>query len=679
LLQHYSMKNTAPANRLAQASSPYLLQHAYNPVDWYEWGEEAFEKARREDKLVLISIGYSACHWCHVMEREAFEQEDTAAIMNEHFVCIKVDREERPDVDQVYMDAVQLLTGRGGWPLNCFALPDGRPLHGGTYFPKQEWERVLKSIADFYKNKKEEALEYATDLTNGIRKLDILPPLINKELLTKEQISTIIKKWKQNIDEEYGGYNWVPKFPMPNNWELLLQQYYYTKDDTLLQAVNNTLVKMAEGGIYDQVGGGFARYSTDNYWKVPHFEKMLYDNAQLVSLYCQAYQQSGHPLFAKTIQQTLNFIQQELTSSEGVFYSALDADSEGVEGKFYVWTQKELEQLLGEDEPIYSLYFSVDVYGNWEHGSNILYKTRTDEQLEKLTGKSIAILQEVVTRCNEKLLFARASRVKPGLDNKTITAWNAMMIKAYADAYLTFGNKEYLRCAKTAADFIQSTMWQNGKLMRIYKTGKVSIHGFAEDYALTVEAMVRLFEASGDEKYLHFAKSVLEASITFFYNEEKKLFYFKSNTDEELVAKKVDLNDDVIPSANSTFAKCLLLLGYLFEEEKYHNMVNDMLLLVQHKIEKHPTGYSNWLQVILLKQHGLYQLVLSGEGVINKLPVMSKIFLPNKILVAMEQVSKIPLLANKQVKYTPMYYLCKDKTCGLPLTDFADFIKQLPK
>ena len=668
------MDTTKHTNRLIHASSPYLLQHAHNPVDWYEWGEEAFEKAKREDKLVLVSIGYSACHWCHVMEHEAFEKEDTAAIMNEHFVCIKVDREERPDVDQVYMDAVQLLTGRGGWPLNCFTLPDGRPLHGGTYFPKQEWERVLKSLADFYKNKKEEALEYATDLTNGIRKLDILPDEKVQQLISNEKITTIINKWKEQFDEDFGGYTWAPKFPMPSNWKLFLQQYQYTNDQTLLHAVNTTLTKMAEGGIYDQVGGGFARYSTDVFWKVPHFEKMLYDNAQLVSLYADAFLQTSNALYAKTVHQTLDFVQRELTAPQGYFYSALDADSEKVEGKFYIWTQKELQQILGENEPLYSLYFSVDAYGNWEHGSNILYKTRTDEELMRLTGKSIEEINQIIHQCNQQLLQVRSGRVRPGLDDKMITAWNAMMIKAYADAALVFDNKQYLSAAQKAANFIMEHLWQNNQLMRIYKNDKASIPAFAEDYALTIEAMIRLFEATADATYLLFAKQLQQRAIELFYDGEKQLFYFKAKTDIPLVAKKIDMNDDVIPSANSTFAKCLIGLGYFFNETAYHTMADNMLLRVQHKMEKFPTGYSNWMQVVLMKQHGIYQLVCSGNEAAQHLSAMNKVPLPNKIIAAVEQKSDIPLLADKQALQAVTFYLCKDQVCGLPQSRLEDVL-----
>lgn len=663
-------------NSLINASSPYLLQHAHNPVNWMEWGDEAFEKARKEDKLVLVSIGYSACHWCHVMEHECFEKEDTAALMNQHFVCIKVDREERPDVDQIYMDAVQLLTGRGGWPLNCFTLPDGRPVHGGTYFPKAEWERVLQSLADFYRNRKEEALQYATDLTNGIRKLDVFPEPASG-LITFNEIDTILDNWKQNFDLDFGGYTWAPKFPMPANWELFLQHHYYTGDEYMNSGVHSTLTKMAEGGIYDQVGGGFARYSVDAFWKVPHFEKMLYDNAQLMSLYAHGYQQSKTALYRKTVYQTHEFIARELTSPEGAFYSALDADSEGVEGKFYIWAKKELGELLGENEPLFSLYYSADAYGNWEHGQNILYKTRTDRELENLTRKPIAEIEKTISECNAILLKAREQRIRPGLDDKIITSWNAMMIKGYADAYKVFGEQAFLDKAITCADFLLHHMMVNGKLFRIYKNGKVSIPAFAEDYALLCEALISLYEVSRNEDYLNHAQNLMQLSIDHFYDETIKLFYFKSKEDIQLVARKVDTNDDVIPSANSVLGKCLYKLGFYFDKPEYHVMAKDMIRVVQAKMEKFPSGYTNWMQLAGWVNKGFYQVIVTGKEAKELYLDLLHFYIPNAIVLYLDKPSAIPLLADKVIHTETQVYVCNDYTCGLPVDNIEDVMKQL--
>jgi uncharacterized protein YyaL (SSP411 family) len=654
-------------NNLINTSSPYLLQHAHNPVDWYEWGDEAFAKAKAEDKLVLVSIGYAACHWCHVMERECFEKEDTAAIMNEHFICIKVDREERPDIDQIYMNAVQLLTGHGGWPLNCFTLPDGRPLHGGTYFPKQDWERVLKSLSDFYRNKKQEALEFATDLTNGIKRSDTFIDTENSRILSKETILDLVHKWQTNFDTLFGGYTWAPKFPMPNNWEYYLQLGIITKNSHLTAASHLTLQRMAEGGIYDQIGGGFARYSTDSFWKVPHFEKMLYDNAQLLGLYALAFRHKANPLYKQVVSQTHQFIQQELTNAEGLFYSSLDADSEGVEGKFYVWSKQELVDLLGEDEPLFSLYYSIDAYGNWEHGINILYKTRTDTELVNLTGKSVREILEVIHRCNEILVEARDKRIAPGLDDKCITSWNALMIKGYAEAYETFGNNDYLNAATRAADVLLEKLWDGEKLYRIYKNGKVSIHGFAEDYALFIEALIALYEAGSNEHYLLTAQKILQSAIRQFYSEEHGLFHFTSIDDEQLITRKMDTHDDVIPSSNSVFAKVLLKLGYYFDKPEFHDIVNRMILIVQPNLQKQISGYTNWLQAINWLHYGFRQVIICGENAIVGKNRLHQVYIPNGIIIALNKPTPaIPLLADKQPGKEITIYVCTDKTCSLP-------------
>jgi uncharacterized protein YyaL (SSP411 family) len=667
--------NPKHTNRLINASSPYLLQHAHNPVDWYEWGDEAFAKAKREDKLVLVSIGYSACHWCHVMEHECFEKEDTAAIMNEYFVCIKVDREERPDVDQIYMEAVQLLTGHGGWPLNCFTLPDGRPLHGGTYFPKQEWENVLQSLSGFYKNKKQEALEYATDLTNGIKNSNAIVATPESDLMPKETLEKITAEWKHNFDLNFGGYNWAPKFPMPNNWEFYLQLGTLTQNTDLTNATHVTLQRMAKGGIYDQLGGGFSRYSTDSFWKVPHFEKMLYDNAQLMGLYAKAFQHTAHPMYKHVVNHTHQFIQQELTNAEGLFYSALDADSEGVEGKFYVWSKQELVQLLGANEPLFSLYYSIDSYGNWEHGINILYKTRTDNELEQLTGKPIAEIMAIIEKCNTILLQERDKRIAPGLDDKCITSWNALMIKGYAEAFESFGNKQYFNAAKQAADTLLDKMWDGKKLYRIYKNGTVSIHGFAEDYATFSEALIALYEAGASENYLHHAHHILQSTIEQFYSTEHNLFYFKSINDEQLITRKIDTNDDVIPSANSIFAKTLIKLGFYFNNQEYHNMATKMILAVQPKIARLTSSYTNWMQALVWLQYGFKQIIICGEDALTSKLKLQQQYIPNSIVIALlKPTTTVPLLADKKITATTTFYVCTDKTCSLPQTNINDVI-----
>lgn len=654
-------------NALIHASSPYLLQHAHNPVNWVEWSEETLQRAKNEDKMILVSIGYSACHWCHVMEHESFENEEVAELMNQYFICIKVDREERPDIDQIYMDAVQLLTGRGGWPLNCFALPDGRPLHGGTYFPIDQWKKTLQSIADFYQTRKEEAFQYAAELTSGINKLDHIIPVENTEIKL-ETIDNAVENWSKNFDLIYGGYNWAPKFPMPNNWAFYLQYYKQSNNPLYLDAVIKTLDGMANGGIFDQIEGGFARYSTDLYWKAPHFEKMLYDNGQLVGLYANAYQLTKNNLYKDIVYKTHHFLQHELTHETGLFYSALDADSEGVEGKYYIWTRQELVSILGDDEPLFSIYYSVDAYGNWEHGANILYKTRSQDELEKLTGKTIIEIEQVIKKCNALLLTERNKKTKPGLDDKVITSWNALIISGYCEAFKAFGEKEFYAAAQKALDSILQHLWVDKTLYRIYKNGKISIPGFAEDYACLTKALIDFYQISFDEKYLTKANELMELGIAYFYSEEKKLFYFKSNTDAALIARKLDLTDDVIPSANSIFGHCLQALSFYFSNNHYEKMVDDMLLLVQQKFAKTTSSYTNWMQLSLNKIQGVKQILIAGPEAKNYFAQLNQNYLPNTLFALAAAQSVIPLVKDKlPIENKTTIYVCQDKTCGLPL------------
>ncbi|MDP6908900.1 MAG: thioredoxin domain-containing protein, partial [Flavobacteriales bacterium] len=491
------MEEHPHTNALINETSPYLLQHAHNPVNWHPWSDESLKKAKTEQKPILVSIGYSACHWCHVMEHESFEDSVVAAYMNENFICIKVDREERPDVDQVYMNAVQLMTGRGGWPLNCFALPDGRPLYGGTYYPKKEWMDVMAQVVNIWKNQREKALEYAANLTNGVKQSELIQRNTNEPKFSKSDLSSLVEKWSGLIDNKEGGPNRSPKFPLPNNYEFLLRYATLAQDKIMLDHVNLTLEKMAFGGIYDQVGGGFARYSTDELWKAPHFEKMLYDNGQLISLYSEAYQATGNILYKEVVEETLDFIQRELTSEQGAFYSALDADSEGEEGKFYVWKKDELQMLLGDDFEWVKDYYNINAKGLWENGNYILLRKTTDEEFAKKQGWTTEDVKQKVNKLNAKLLRERSKRVRPGLDDKQLTSWNALMLKGYTDAYRVFGKTDYLRTAIKSANFILKTQRKkDGGLWHNHKAGRSTINGFLEDYSFTIEALVSLYQAT---------------------------------------------------------------------------------------------------------------------------------------------------------------------------------------
>ncbi len=472
-------------NRLANSASPYLLQHAHNPVDWYPWGAEALQKAKSENKLILVSIGYSACHWCHVMEHESFEDEKVAAVMNEYFVCIKVDREERPDVDQIYMSAIQLMTGRGGWPLNCICLPDQRPIYGGTYFRKNDWVSLLFNLADFYKQKPAEAEEYAVKLTEGIRQYESVQFVDVQPEYKRENLEEILDNWQRYFDKTEGGMGSSPKFPMPNNWQFLMRYAHLMKDENIAQQVKLTLHKMAYGGIYDHIGGGFARYSVDGRWHVPHFEKMLYDNAQLVSLYSEAAvwqapsksPPEGETLrhynqfYYQIVDEVITFVKRELTSPDGGFYSALDADSEGVEGKFYTFTKGEIEQILGNDADLFCIYYHVTDDGNWEEeNTNVFFRKESDEQLAAKLGLSVDELVSGINTARDKILEARSKRVRPGLDYKILTSWNGLMLKGLCEAYRAFNKAEYLKLALQNAQFLVNNLVTMGhRLNRIYK------------------------------------------------------------------------------------------------------------------------------------------------------------------------------------------------------------------
>lgn len=666
---------TKQANSLIDAQSPYLLQHAYNPVHWIEWSTDVLKKAKAEHKLIIVSIGYSACHWCHVMEHESFEDEQTAAIMNDHFICVKVDREERPDIDQIYMDAVQLLTGRGGWPLNVITLPDGRPIYGGTYFPKAEWQKVLLALVDVFNNKPDEAYEYATQLSNGIKKLDIFEPK-DASHMGYDAVLSILKPWQKNFDMEKGGFNWAPKFPMPAAWEFFMHLSMFEPNEQFNRAVNQTLTCMANGGIYDHLEGGFARYSTDADWHVPHFEKMLYDNAQLIKLYSLGFAKNHDDLYKKTVFETVNFLEKNLMHPSGYFYSALDADSEGEEGKFYVWTFEEIHELLGENAPAFCTYFNITSNGNWEH-NNVLHITESAETLERKTGYDISDLEELINGCKEILLNERNKRTKPGLDDKAICSWNALTIEALCIAFKTFQHKHFLSLAEQAAWHLEHSFMNDAKLKRIYKNNKAFINAFAEDYATAIWAFLSLYEASGNENYLNTAHQWMLNSIDLFYDDTSKLFYFNSVFEPTVITRKIDVNDDVIPSSNAIFARCLWRLGYFFSKPEFHKMSKEMLLRVEPKFERYPLGFSCWMQLMVEQTKPFYQIVVSGKNSMAAYENLQTKYLPNSIISLVTEPTKIPLLADKEPIEKTQFYVCIDKTCLLPFTTLEEALTKI--
>ncbi len=667
----------AHTNHLIHETSPYLLQHAHNPVEWYPWGEEAFAKARAENKLVLVSIGYSSCHWCHVMERESFENDSIAELMNAHYVCIKVDREERPDVDQVYMTAVQLMTQRGGWPLNCFALPDGRPVYGGTYFPPQQWAQVLRDLHATWANEPAKVNSYAERLHQGVQQAELVHVNEEPPVFTKRELDELISIWDSTFDNEHGGPERAPKFPLPNNYQFLLKQAWLTDDDALRAHVRLTLDKMARGGIYDQVGGGFARYSVDALWKVPHFEKMLYDNAQLVSLYSQAYQAFGEEEYRRVVERTIAFLEREMRSDEGAFYSALDADSEGEEGRFYVWTRSALEQALGADAELAIAYYEVDGRGLWEHGNNILLRSRSDEEFAKARGMDVIALRARIDGINAKLLNARAKRVRPGLDDKSLTSWNAMMVQGYCDASEVFGRPEWLAQARRTMELILTKCRRpDGGLWHSYKAGKASINGYLEDYSFTIEALIALYGLTFEERWINEAKALADHAIQHFHAEGEPLFHFTSDQDPPLIARKSEVTDNVVPASNSSMAKGLLQLGHLLDEQRYIGLARGMLNNVKPQMRSYPAGYSNWAQLMLMHVHPLYEIAITGPDALRQRAAFAGHYLPNRLFLGATGTSTLPLLEGKQLGTTTIF-VCVDKQCKLPVGTVAEALEQM--
>jgi len=652
-------QNTKPmehkyTNDLVNETSPYLLQHAHNPVNWHAWNKKTLTKSKSENKLMLISVGYAACHWCHVMEHESFEDSLVAQVMNKDFINIKVDREERPDVDQVYMNAVQLMTGSGGWPMNVIALPDGRPVWGGTYFKKEQWMNALEQISKLYVDKPEKLYEYADKLEQGIKSIDVVQLNTNDVVFEKSFIENALDNWYKNFDNNFGGMNRAPKFMMPNNYHFLLRYAYQNNNTKLQDYVNLTLKKMAYGGVFDQVGGGFSRYSTDAKWHVPHFEKMLYDNGQLVSLYADAYLVTKNELYKNVVTETLAYIKREMTTKNGAFYSSLDADSntpegELEEGAFYVWNKEELKSLLKDEFELFS---------------NI---TKAILETKKNTWKNI-------------LLKKRNERAKPRLDDKTLTSWNAIMLKGYIDAYRVFNNKDYLASAEKNANFIlKNQLRKDGGLNHNYKNGESSINGFLEDYATTIEAFITLYENTLDEKWLNTAKDLTDYTFNHFYDDTNKMFYFTSNEDESLVSRSIEYRDNVIPASNSIMAKSLFKLSHYFDDKHYNLTATTMLNNVKPEMQNYPSGYSNWLDLMMNYTNPYYEVAVVGEHAKQKITNLNKTYIPNKLIAGSTKENNMPLLKNRYNPNSTLIYVCVNKACKLPVSEVNDalkFIKQ---
>jgi hypothetical protein len=670
-------------NRLSQETSPYLLQHASNPVDWFPWGEEAHERARREDKPILLSVGYSACHWCHVMERESFENDPIAELMNESFVSVKVDREERPDVDEIYMNAVQMMTGSGGWPLTVFLTPELEPFYGGTYFPPEDrWGRpgfstVLREIARVYREDRGRVEHTAKALTERLRGLSSTPP--SRELLTRGLIAKGARELAMRFDSRDGGFSPAPKFPPSGALSLLLRYHVSSRDPDALQMAELTLERMALGGMYDHLGGGFHRYSTDSRWLVPHFEKMLYDNALLASAYLEAYQLTANKEFARVARETLEWILREMQSEEGGYYSTQDADSEGAEGKFYVWSEDEVEALLGERAERFCRHYDVTREGNWE-GTNILNGLDREGGL----GAHDAELDE----CRRVLLEAREKRIRPGLDDKVLTSWNGLAIIAMARGYRILGEPKFLESARKAARFLERRLFESGRLLATYRAGRAKLKAYLDDHAFLLGGYVELFESDFDVHWLDGATGLASALKTLFLDDGVGGFFFTGSDHETLITRTKTGYDGAIPSGNAVAATYLQRLSEYSSDRDVSALAVGTLHAFFGQMERSPSAFCQMLIALDFYLSPRREIAVVGKDTGEALGRLWRKFAPNVVLAALDPASdgaatlqsKLPLLAGKTAGPSPekpRFYVCESYACQAPTDDLDDVLAAL--
>ena len=679
-------------NHLINETSPYLLQHAHNPVDWYAWSEIALQKAKELDKPILVSIGYSACHWCHVMERESFEDESSAKIMNDNFINIKIDREERPDLDHIYMDAVQAMSGSGGWPLNVFLTPDAKPFFGGTYFPpvkafnRSSWKEVLVNITEAWKERRDEIENQAEDLIAYLQKSNsfgqVKNTMIKEEanFVLKEQCHKIFETIMKTADKEWGGFGKAPKFPQTFVIQFLLQYHYFSGNQEALQQAILSLDKMLQGGIYDHVGGGLARYSTDAEWLAPHFEKMLYDNALLISVLCDAYQITKNENYEKAIRKTVKFVQQELSDKKGGFYAALDADSEGEEGKYYVWQKEEIESILGDDAEIFCKYFDVSAEGNWEE-KNILRILKPFDEFIKENNLDKIEFEQNIQQSLQKLSGFRKERVKPQLDDKIILSWNALMLRALCKAAAALQDEGYKKIAIENFDFIFSNLIKDDVLGEMYHTYKDNIAkttAFLDDYAYLIEACIGLYEITFDPAYLKKAKGFCAFVLENFSDENSPFFFFTHQLQNDIVVRKKEIYDGAIPSGNAVMANNLLKLSIIFNEAEWRQKAELMLYELIPLIEKYPASFGIWSIFLMQQLIGINEIAVVGneyEDISNK--ILTE-FIPNKIMISsLNNNDSFPILEGKPFIVDTKIYLCKNYICLEPYKSAQNLLIKL--
>ena len=676
-------------NDLIHESSLYLLQHAHNPVQWYAWGDKALQLAKSTDKPILVSIGYSACHWCHVMERESFENIEVAQFMNEQFINIKIDREERPDLDNIYMDAVQILSGSGGWPLNAFLTPDGRPFYGGTYFPpakafnRPSWIDILKFIKDIWANKRTEVELQASKL---LQHIDAVSSSLNKQIestsyssnnseYSQEFCEEIKTKILKSADLMQGGFGTAPKFPQTFSIQYLINYSHFYKDEKALNHALFSLKTMLRGGIYDQIAGGLSRYSTDEKWLAPHFEKMLYDNALLINVLCDAFQITEDSYFKQAIEKTISFCLNEMYDKCGGFYAAIDADSEGEEGKFYVWEKSELEMILGKDAEMFCEYYGVKESGNWE-GKNILHISNEDDFFANSINISVDDLKAKLAESEKKLLTERNKRIRPATDDKILLGWNALMLTALCKASAALKNEKYKLIALSLYDFIKKEFSRDGQVaFHTYKNGIVRYNAYLDDYAYLIQACIHLQELTGDEKYLDEAKLLTQYVIDHFKQSDGSLFYYTNINQSDIVIRKVEIYDNAIPSGNSVMAENLFYLSVILDKEEWKRHSTDMFRRVRPLIEKHPNSFAVWANSMLKKQRGILEIVVTGQESETLSQEILMIYMPNKVFQMSNVEKEYPLLKNKKYEKDGLIYVCRNFSCLKPVNNIIDFKK----
>jgi uncharacterized protein YyaL (SSP411 family) len=672
------------SNHLIHETSPYLLQHAHNPVNWYPWNEEALNKAKAENKPILVSIGYSACHWCHVMERESFEDEATARIMNENFINIKIDREERPDLDHIYMDAVQAISGSGGWPLNVFLTPDAKPFYGGTYFPPQKafnrpsWQDILQSISKTFQEKRHEIDSQAENLTDHLLKANTFgqQKITENETLTHEKTDDVFLNIMKSADKEWGGFGKAPKFPQSFSIQFLLRHYQVTKNEEALEQASLSIDKMIEGGIYDQVGGGFARYSTDTEWLAPHFEKMLYDNALLVAVLSEAFQLTKKERYKEVIDETMKFIQRELLHQNKGFYAALDADSEGVEGKYYVWSREEIKKLLGKEADLFCEYYDISENGNWEN-SNILRVRKSMEDLAIEKDSTVDEVKVNLQNSRDLLLAERSKRIPPQLDDKIILGWNALMNTACSKAFGATGNQKYKQLAIDNMQFLLDNFKPESanEFHHTWKNGKAKFPAFLDDYAYLIQALIHLQEITADTNWLLQAKALTETVLQKFSEAETDFFFYTSESQRDVILRKKEVYDGAVPSGNSVMAYNLHQLSILFDKREWAQKSENMVTSLSNAIIRYPTSFGNWACLLQELIAGTNEIVLVGKDFSDIQIEVLEQFIPHKVLMATSaDDSEFVLLCGKPVTNTTTIYLCSNYTCKKPVFSAKELI-----